>query len=89
MNGTRVIVNPGWELEVEKAARNTAEEITEEVAEDARRMAPVDTGRLRESVHAEGNQVIAEADYAAYVELGTEDQKAQPFLRPALYRRRN
>ncbi|MEU1863697.1 hypothetical protein [Streptomyces gardneri] len=43
---------------------------------------------MRASVHAKGNQVIAEADYSAYVERGNEDQKAQPFLRPALYRKR-
>jgi HK97 gp10 family phage protein len=85
---TRITVNSGWELEIQRAADHKAEEITEEVAEDARRLAPVDTGHLRASIRAEGNRVIAEADYAAYVELGTEDQKAQPFLRPALYRKR-
>ncbi|MFD5711326.1 HK97-gp10 family putative phage morphogenesis protein [Streptomyces pharetrae] len=89
MNRTRVVVNPGWEMEIRRAAERKAEEIAEEVAKDARRLAPVDTGHLRASIRTEGNQVIAEADYAAYVELGTEDQRAQPFLRPALYRKRS
>ncbi len=63
--------------------------VTEEVAQDATRMAPRDTGRLAASIHAEGDDtVVAEADYAAYVELGTSDMPAQPYLRPALYRKR-
>lgn len=54
----------------------------------AKRMCPVDTGRLRNSVtHAmEGSEAVVigtNVEYGPYVELGTARQKAQPFLRPA------
>lgn len=55
----------------------------------AKQMAPVDTGRLRNSIT---HQVINDekaavigtnVEYAPYVELGTSGQKAQPYLVPA------
>ncbi len=51
--------------------------------------APVDTGNLASSIRAEqlGNlkwQVIAHADYAVYVEVGTRRSSAQPYLLPSL-----
>ena len=54
----------------------------------AKQMAPVDTGRLRNSItHAqvdEDTEVIGtNVKYAPFVELGTRKQKAQPYLRPA------
>lgn len=62
------------------------------VAADASRAAPVDSGRLRGSVRVErsGDQVdvIADTEYSAFVEQGTSNQTAQPFLRPALYQER-
>ena len=59
---------------------------------DAKRLCPVDTGRLRASIT---HRVIHDKDfiqgrigtnvhYAPDVELGTEKQRAQPYLRPAL-----
>ena len=58
------------------------------VAENyAKKLAPVDTGRLRNSItHAvDGTDVYigSNVEYAPYVELGTSKQKAQPFLKPA------
>ena len=54
----------------------------------AKRLCPVDTGRLRNSItHAmEGSEAVVigtNVEYAPYVELGTARQKAQPYLRPA------
>lgn len=54
----------------------------------AKKLCPVDTGRLRNSItHAqfdENTEVIGtNVEYAPYVELGTHKQKAQPYLRPA------
>lgn len=55
----------------------------------AKRACPVDTGRLRNSItHIvdEGTRHViigTDVEYAAYVELGTRHQKAQPFLKPA------
>jgi HK97 gp10 family phage protein len=51
---------------------------------------PVDTGRLRNSItHTvdESGQVVyigTNVEYAAYVELGTVNTKAQPYIKPAV-----
>jgi HK97 gp10 family phage protein len=49
---------------------------------------PVDTGTLRDSIHQEilsdlMGQLIADTDYAGYVELGTSKMEAQPYMQPA------
>lgn len=58
----------------------------------AKRLCPVDTGRLRSSItnelgtDAEGLVAVigTDVEYAPYVELGTNRMAAQPFLLPAL-----
>lgn len=58
----------------------------------AKRLCPVDTGRLRSSItHALGKDsrsiycdVGTNVEYAPYVEFGTSRQRPQPYLRPAL-----
>ena len=58
----------------------------------AKRLAPVDTGRLRSSIVNElgrdGRGLVARVgtnvEYAPYLELGTRRMSARPFLRPAL-----
>ena len=58
----------------------------------AKKLCPVDTGRLRSSItHALGRDsrsiycdVGTDVEYAPYVEFGTSRQGAQPYLRPAL-----
>lgn len=50
--------------------------------------APVDTGFLRASIIVDQqdrfyNEVVATADYAAFVEFGTVRTPAQPFMVPA------
>lgn len=71
--------------------------ITDEVAEDMRRMVPVDTGALRSTIeeeHGEGYGAVwfgepeEGIDYHLYVEYGTSRMDAQPYARPALYRER-
>lgn len=55
----------------------------------AKKECPVDTGRLRNSITHEVDMndkaavIGSNVEYAAYVELGTSRQKAQPYLRPA------
>lgn len=55
----------------------------------AKRLCPVDTGRLRNSItHVtmpDDNAVYigTNVEYGPYVEYGTSRQEAQPFLRPA------
>lgn len=70
------------------AAVPMAGRAAERIADVARQLCPVRTGRLRASISAEqqaaGAKVVAAAPYAAAVEFGTRDAPAQPFLRPAL-----
>lgn len=54
----------------------------------AKMLAPVDTGRLRNSISHTTNDEAAyigtNVEYAAYQELGTSKMAAQPYLRPAV-----
>lgn len=54
----------------------------------AKVLAPVDTGALRNSIQTEMEgdltaHVVAGVEYAVYVELGTYKAAAQPYLTPA------
>lgn len=57
----------------------------------AKRLCPVDTGRLRNSItHTVGGDDTAayigtNVEYGPHVEFGTSRSKAQPFLRPAAH----
>ncbi|MCW3998752.1 MAG: HK97 gp10 family phage protein [Candidatus Bathyarchaeota archaeon] len=58
------------------------------VKSEAERLVPVRTGFLQSSIFARSVgwqiQVGAEAEYAAAVEFGTGNMRAQPYLAPAL-----
>ena len=64
------------------------------VVRDAKKLCPVDTGRLRSSIthEVEGTtgRVGSNVEYARVVELGGEDpafnRAPQPYLRPALHK---
>lgn len=66
--------------------------ITSEVAGDMRRLVPIDTGLLQstiEDITVDGRGVISVGtDYWEPVEYGTSHMDAQPFIRPAVYRKR-
>jgi HK97 gp10 family phage protein len=55
---------------------------------EAERLVPVRTGYLQSSIFAKSGgweiQVGAEAEYAAVVEFGTFNMRAQPYLTPAI-----
>ena len=76
-------------LAAEQAARNKALEIIGGKAESyAKKLCPVDTGRLRNSIthqqYDDHTEVIGtNVEYAPYVELGTTKMGARPYLRPA------
>jgi HK97 gp10 family phage protein len=82
------LMSPGGEMHKELQRRAT------KVVRRAKRLCPVDTGRLRSSItHDEVERrgrttlvvrVGTNVEYAAYVELGTSRQRSQPYLRPAL-----
>lgn len=66
-----------------KAARQTAESI----AEMAQSLAPVRTGRLRDSItvdqDSEGATVSTDVNYAVFQEYGTSHDPARPYITPA------
>ncbi len=71
------------------AAIKQALEVCGGTAENyAKKLCPVDTGRLRASIgHSTGDReavVGTNVEYAEFVELGTRYQHAQPYLKPAL-----
>jgi HK97 gp10 family phage protein len=80
----------------QKETRTAVRKTTFDIAADAKAMAPVDTGNLRESIQpllrginnaAPEGAVQAQSNYSIYVELGTSTQAPQPYLIPALTRR--
>lgn len=64
---------------VDAAKDDTAERVVELAQEGA----PVLTGQLAGSVHREGDMVVASTEYAGYVEEGTSDTAAVPFMEQA------
>ncbi|RSM60581.1 hypothetical protein DMH03_17690 [Amycolatopsis sp. WAC 01376] len=98
---------PDWREQITADVRELFGRLVGEVLDDAKRLVPVDTGHLRESLSAEINgdtaRIGSELNYALYVEEGHRVAYAgpdgetvftgdvvppQPYLRPALYRRR-
>lgn len=74
---------------VREGAKQAVAETALLIESDAKQLAPVDTGRLRSSIHAEiapdglSATVSDGVTYGIFIELGTRRQKAQPFLGPA------
>ncbi|HET6502106.1 MAG TPA: HK97-gp10 family putative phage morphogenesis protein [Amycolatopsis sp.] len=77
------------------AVEQAVTESCEDLVGRAQDLTPVDTGTLRASIHVESVErsgftvtgTVAtggEADYAAYVEFGTVNMGAQPYMTPAL-----
>ena len=59
-----------------------------DIEAQAKTMAPVDTGLLKNSIRAEGDgtswQVVSPVDYSVYQEFGTRSTPARPYMLPAL-----
>jgi HK97 gp10 family phage protein len=77
----RLLLDLAEEVKIDPAA--------EEVLAAAEHLVPVDTGALKDSLHIEdapggGKRVVADTPYAVFVEFGTENMPAEPYLRPAL-----
>lgn len=69
--------------QIERAGQEIDRETITEIASDAERRAPRRTGHLASTISAAETGVEVGADYAPYVEYGTSDTAAQPFLTPA------
>ncbi|WP_336156642.1 HK97 gp10 family phage protein [Amycolatopsis sp. VC5-11] len=65
---------PGWREKIAADVRDLFSRLTGEVLEDAKRLVPVDTGHLRESLSSEirGDtaRIGTDLNYALYVEEG-------------------
>jgi HK97 gp10 family phage protein len=72
--------------------RSGVTKATLKVSGDAKMVVAVDTGALRNSLHEDVTEtpnsvtgkVGTSLEYAPYVELGTSNMSAQPFLQPSL-----
>ena len=81
------------DMSLEGPAGRYMQRLALQVETNAKRMAPVDTGRLRSSIEhtVSGNgdslhaDIFSHVNYAIYQELGTRYQSGQAFLRPALH----
>ncbi|UOR05864.1 HK97 gp10 family phage protein [Hymenobacter aerilatus] len=77
------------EVEVDKVTKETAEAI----AADAKKLAPVQTGKLRDSIHVVKDgaayEVLTDVEYAPKIELGVRGLPARPFLFPAYLLHKN
>lgn len=75
------------EAALETAIAKGLEEVGLTAEGYAKKLCPVDTGRLRNSItHAvDGDTAYigTNVEYAPYVEMGTSRTRAQPFLKPA------
>lgn len=78
---------------LEQAKKDTLELVEKKAAQvekDAKELAPVATGALRDSITSEVDKdeltarIGSDLDYALAVELGTARRAAKPYLRPAL-----
>lgn len=84
----------GLERKAEAATfliRGAVKKATADIAADAKKLAPVDTGFLRSSIptSAAGSNanvaqgvVQAQANYSKYLELGTSSSAPQPYMGP-------
>ena len=95
---TRVRIHEGGMDGLQEAADRYAGELAEDIADDMRRMVPVLSGLLRGTIRVEHGSPVtriwvgdtaAGVDYHLYQEFGTSRMAAQPFIRPAVYRRRS
>jgi HK97 gp10 family phage protein len=78
----------GLSAAVRGAAASTVAKAALEMQAEARRLAPVKTGRLRDSIRARqlgplSWVVEVGVDYGGYVEYGTSRAPARPYMRPA------
>ncbi len=67
------------EAKVRATAPTAEERSAEQVAQAMAARAPVNTGALKRSIHAEGSSALADVRYAIPVDRGTVNQAPQPF----------
>lgn len=95
---TRVRIYAPGMAELQAAVDEYRGRLAEDIADDMERLAPVLSGDLKDTIRVEHGSpvtriwigdVAAGVDYHLYQEFGTSKMAAQPFIRPAVYRRRS
>lgn len=93
MQDIKIVIkqNKKGQDQLEKAAQNFLLNVAENVRQEAIKLVPVDTGRLRADIDVyDGNDANEKfigcktVNYAIFIELGTVKMEAQPYLVPAL-----
>lgn len=88
----RVNFDRDWRRHIIPEQAALLDHLGTEIAGDAAANAPVRTGALRDSIaHTVDGDTVrigSDLDYAGFVEEGTRYMRAEPYLRPALYRER-
>jgi HK97 gp10 family phage protein len=76
------------ELEHDPEVQHNIKEVAEAVADYARSIVPVDTGELHDSievVEVEGGWAVqVGTDHWLFIEFGTSEIAAEPFMRPSI-----
>lgn len=85
----RLTVDSEWMERIREPLTRKLEQLGQRIEDTARALVPVDTGRLRNSLHHEVKNFTLrvgsrDVEYSAYVEYGTSRTPAQPYLRPAI-----
>lgn len=81
---------PGFRQQLDSRITSMLSQMGAAAVAEARRLVPVETGQLRDSIgyvvrqSDRTLQIYADMPYAMAVEFGTARQHAQPYLRPAL-----
>jgi HK97 gp10 family phage protein len=83
-NGGMAVIAAGMRSKLQSMVYKIAALISAE----AKHFSPIDTGRLRASIHIEPlgplkYQICTNVYYAIYQEFGTSKMKAHPYMRPA------
>lgn len=80
--------------ELEEDVEGVLQAVSQTIEVDAKRKAPIDTGKLRQSIKSERvdnktyrirANATGLAPYAPFIEFGTRFMRAQPFLFPAFF----
>jgi HK97 gp10 family phage protein len=81
--------NEQWFNEYLKAVDEALTKAAIFVQNEARSLAPVDSGNLKESIDYEVEEskaiVKTDVEYAIFQEYGTKKMSSHPFMRPALF----
>lgn len=94
MDGLRIDFAPDFENQIIRVVRPKLERLRDAINADMHRDVPVDTGDLKRSLFCTlslpSGKITGGATmhYAAYVEFGTSQMRAQPYIRPAFLKRR-